>query len=377
MRKNVMLSDITHYSKGTQINGDDLLKSGDFAYLNGGITPSGFWNTSNVQGNTVTISEGGNSCGFVNYMPDPFWCGAHCYFLYGSKLNEKYLYYALKSQQDRLMALRTGACMPNIKKNDLGRFQLNIESDESIQSDIVYILSHCERIISQRERELAELNTLIKAQFVELFGDPIANPFNWPAVRVKDIIRSCEAGWSGNGQQRKKQPGEIAVLKVSAVTKGYFLPEECKVLDDQQSIKRYVFPEKGDLLFSRANTREMVGATAIIMADYPELILPDKLWKIRFKDNANVFYMKYMLSSEPIREKLSASSTGTSGSMFNVSMDKLGKILIPLPPINVQSQFAAFVAQIDKSKFRCDTSRNLWKYAVKCIWDGLCREMVL
>ena len=96
---------------------------------------------------------------------------------------------------------------------------------------------------------------------------------NWLIVEIGSVIKSIDSGWSGNGKQREKKAGEIAVLKVSAVTKGYFIPEECKVLDDQENIKKYVSPQKGDLLFSRANTKEMVGATAIIREDYPELIL--------------------------------------------------------------------------------------------------------
>jgi len=89
-----------------------------------------------------------------------------------------------------------------------------------------------------------------------------------------------------------------------------------------ENIKKYVTPEKGDLLFSRANTREMVGATAIVKEDYPSLILPDKLWKIKFRDNVNVFYMKYVLSSKSVRNQFSVVSTGTSGSMYNASIDR-------------------------------------------------------
>ena len=111
-----------------------------------------------------------------------------------------------------------------------------------------------------------------------------------------------------------------------------------------------MYPQAGDLLFSRANTREMVGATAVITEDYPEHILPDKLWKIRFLDKANVWYMKYVLSSESIRSIFSTVSTGTSGSMFNVSMDKFKSIKIPLPPLEIQQKFADFVVRTDKSK---------------------------
>ena len=88
----IQLKDICSFSKGSQINGDELIENGEYDYLNGGINPSGKWSNFNVSGDTITISEGGNSCGYVNYMPNPFWCGAHCYYLYDLRCNVKYLY---------------------------------------------------------------------------------------------------------------------------------------------------------------------------------------------------------------------------------------------------------------------------------------------
>ena len=366
----VKLSEITNYSKGTQINGDELIENGEYIYLNGGINPSGRWSSSNVSGDTVTISEGGNSSGYVNYISEPFWCGAHCYYLYDGPSNSKYLYYALKSQQDRLFAIRSGACMPNIKKSDLGNFELEFDSDEQKQNEIVKILSNVEQVILSRQKELELFDKLIKARFVELFGDVKENPNNYPLVHIKEVVSSCEAGWSGNGTQREKKDGEVAVLKVSAVTKGYFIPDECKVLDDQENIKKRVIPEKGDLIFSRANTREMVGATAIVLQDYPELILPDKLWKIRFNNEADVYYMKHVLSSKHIRDQFSAQSTGTSGSMYNVSMEKFYGISIPLPPVEQQVEFKRFVKQVDKSKVAVQKSLN----ETQKLFDSLMQE---
>ena len=130
MNVRVLLKDITSFSKGEQINGEDLLEDGAFPYLNGGIRPSGRWSDYNTPGNTITISEGGNSCGYVNLMTEPFWCGAHCYYLYDLSVDVQYLYFALKSQQSRLMGVRSGACMPNIKKNDLGCFELTIHTED-------------------------------------------------------------------------------------------------------------------------------------------------------------------------------------------------------------------------------------------------------
>lgn len=189
-----------------------------------------------------------------------------------------------------------------------------------------------------------------------MFGDPTGNPKGWNKDTIGSVVKSITAGWSTNGEAREKREGEKAVLKVSAVTQGYFKEDEYKVISDDVDIKKYVFPEKGDLLFSRANTREMVGATCIIHKDYPDLLLPDKLWKVLFVDKVNVFYMKYILSESSIRAEFSAKSTGTSGSMYNVSMDKFKNIETPVPPIELQNQFTDFVKQVDKLKFEMQKS---------------------
>lgn len=266
------------------------------------------------------------------------------------KLLPEYVYYLLMAH-DWNAGTNKAVMGKTLNKATLSKTKVNVHSYEK-QLEIVQILNQITNIIEVRNQQLEWLEKMVQARFVEMFGDVKINQHNYKKVKIKQVLKSCEAGWSGNGTQRVKKDDEIAVLKVSAVTKGYFIPEECKVLDDQENIKKYVTPEKGDLLFSRANTREMVGATAIVREDYPTLILPDKLWKIRFNDSANVFYMKYVLSSKSIRNEFSASSTGTSGSMFNVSMDKFKEIEIPIAPIELQNQFADFVQAIDKSKLQ-------------------------
>ena len=156
----VKLSDITQYSKGVQINRDELIENGDYIYLNGGINPSGRWTEANVDGNTVTISEGGNSSGYINYITEPFWCGAHCYYLFNGPKNTKYLYYALKSQQERLFAIRSGACMPNIKKSDLGKFEFEFDPNEQRQNKIVESLSRVETMVKATKPTTIILNSL-------------------------------------------------------------------------------------------------------------------------------------------------------------------------------------------------------------------------
>lgn len=278
-----------------------------------------------------------------------------CRLLPTPEVDKNYLFYFMPSALKRIEEKTPFVTVKHLSAKELNKVKVPLPPLEE-QRRIAALLDKVSDLIAKRRAQLDKLDLLVKSRFVEMFGDPETNPMNWPIVGIGAITKTIDSGWSGNGTQREKKAGEIAVLKVSAVTKGYFIPEECKVLDDQGNIKKYVFPQKGDLLFSRANTKEMVGATAIIREDYPELILPDKLWKIRFSDVTNVVYMKYILSSKTIRNKFSAASTGTSGSMYNVSMEKFKAIQIPMPEISIQNQFASFVKSVEKSKLTIQQS---------------------
>ena len=267
------------------------------------------------------------------------------------KLDRSYLAVFLRSDGfvNWAVSKTAGAKMPRLGTKDL--LNANIPLPEiKEQKAIAEKFKKLEELISLRKQQLVKMDELVKARFFEMFGEISDNSMNWDCFTIGKLISTIESGWSGNGKQREKHADEIAVLKVSAVTKGYFIPTECKVLDDQHNIKKYVYPQKGDILFSRANTKEMVGATVLIKKDYPDLILPDKLWKIRFCTDVNPIYMKHVLSTTTVRNAFSAASTGTSGSMYNVSMEKFKGVIIPVPPLSVQNEFAAFVERVDQQK---------------------------
>lgn len=116
------LATLTRIVKGQQLNKLDI-SDGDYPVWNGGITPSGFHNEWNTEGGTITISEGGNSCGFVNLAHQPFWLGGHCYALQDlSQIVERdFLFHTLKSREPEIMRLRVGSGLPNIQRADLER----------------------------------------------------------------------------------------------------------------------------------------------------------------------------------------------------------------------------------------------------------------
>ncbi len=124
--KVVALSNIANIIKGKQINGTELFDSGNYYVMNGGILPSGFYNDFNTPANTISISEGGNSCGYVQFNDVPFWSGGHCYTLQiaSTQIDLRYLFHYLKYHEQKIMALRIGSGLPNIQKKDLEHFQI-------------------------------------------------------------------------------------------------------------------------------------------------------------------------------------------------------------------------------------------------------------
>ena len=135
----IKLSDICIIEKGKQINSDLLIEKGNYYMLNGGILPSGYLNEYNTNKNTITISEGGNSCGYVNFNKTKFWCGGHCYKIISSSVNSSYLYHLLKYNEKIIMDLRVGSGLPNIQKKDLEALKLSIhKNDEQLKIGILF-----------------------------------------------------------------------------------------------------------------------------------------------------------------------------------------------------------------------------------------------
>ena len=234
--------------------------------------------------------------------------------------------------------------------SDFERYEFELPSIEK-QQELSQLLWAMQRTKQAYQNLLAKSDELVKSQFIELFGSPIKNPNAWPTLSIGDATEDILSGQCLNGAAGILQPGQKAVLKVSAVTYGYFKADEYKVLYDPKQITKGIYPQNGDLLFSRANTKEYVGATALIDHDYPDLLLPDKLWKLVFKPIILPIFAKHFLSHPEVRAVLSEMATGTSGSMFNISMEKLKGLKIIVPDMDTQLRFVEFAQQLDKSKF--------------------------
>jgi type I restriction enzyme S subunit len=129
------LDEICEIRKGQQVNGTELFEDGEYYVMNGGVEPSGCYDKFNTPANTISISEGGNSCGYVQFNNRPFWSGGHCYTLRNVNLqyNLRFLYHYLKANESEIMKLRIGSGLPNIQKKDLAAYCIpNLDIDKQI-----------------------------------------------------------------------------------------------------------------------------------------------------------------------------------------------------------------------------------------------------
>lgn len=140
--------------KGEQLNRDGLIETDTYPVINGGISPSGYTDKPNTKANTITISEGGNSCGYVALQTSDFWCGGHCYALNNPKLPLIFLYQLLKFNEKKIMTLRVGSGLPNIQKKDLESLQLTYPADLAEQMKIGAVLSSADEHIKSIEKKL-------------------------------------------------------------------------------------------------------------------------------------------------------------------------------------------------------------------------------
>ncbi|NTU50416.1 MAG: restriction endonuclease subunit S [Desulfobulbaceae bacterium] len=150
------LGEISTTTKGSQLCCSESIQDGMYPHLNGGIAPSGYAEKTNMSENTIAISEGGNSCGYVQLMRVPYWCGGHCYSVIPKCIDNSFLYQALKAQQSNLMGLRVGSGLPNVQKTALLSFKLCYPSNDIEQAAIAKVLTVMDAEIDLLETKLAK-----------------------------------------------------------------------------------------------------------------------------------------------------------------------------------------------------------------------------
>lgn len=259
----------------------------------------------------------------------------------------RYIYHFLNSEiaKKQLTKLSRGGTQKFVSLGNLRKLKIPLPPLAE-QRRIASILDQADELRQKRQQAIEKLDQLLQATFIDMFGDPVSNPKGWDLVRVGEVVDEFIGG--KNIECPDESDSDYKILKVSAVTSKVYKPNESKFAPNTFEPNPLAIVEKGDLLFSRANTTELVAATAYVWETPENIVLPDKLWKFSISDESKVnkLYLWDLFKNIEFRNELSKLSSGTSGSMKNISKGKLNELKMPLPPKELQDKFAEFSTKL-------------------------------
>lgn len=236
-----------------------------------------------------------------------------------------------------------GSLSPRVKWQSLSQFEFELPNIAK-QEELADILWTTQETRSHYKQLLTACDDVVKSQFVEMFGDE-----KWDFKPLSECVNSIDTGKSMNCGEGPRGVGGFGVLKLSALSSGTFVASENKVIskDNFMSIKEV---GKGDLLFARKNTPELVGTTVYVPNEVKGLMFPDLVFRMKPKDVNALYLLAYMRSDRGL-DLIQGMAHGSAKSMVNIPKTQLARLPVPVPPLELQQEFATFVAQVDKSKF--------------------------
>ncbi|NSY31570.1 hypothetical protein G5A87_14620, partial [Blautia sp. MSK.21.1] len=226
----------------------------------------------------------------------------------------------------------------------VSRYEIT-ELDHKKQIEVCEYLDKIYKVIKLREEELQKLDDLIKARFVEMFGDPILNPKGWEMVAVGDIVTDVRYGTSKPAVEGGKYP----YLRMNNLTSdGHLDLKDLKYIDISDDEIEKCVVRKGDVLFNRTNSIELVGKTAVF--DLPEdMVIAGYIIRVRLNEKLLPEIFSQYMNLEAIKSILRGMAKGAVN-QANINAQELQSIKVYIPSMELQNQFVEMKEQVDKSK---------------------------
>ena len=334
-----LFEDIT--KEATKIPADKYMSEGAYQIIDQSQNEiAGYTNCSEGLFTNVPVIIFGDHTRIIKYVDKPLFLGADGVKLLKAKIknpNHKYLYYALKF-----------ARIPDTGYNRHFKWLKEVEinfPEESDQHKIVATLDQVNDLISLRNQQLEQLDLLVKSRFVEMFGDPAWNNKEWEVGTIRDIVSDVRYGTSIKSSENGKYP----YLRMNNITyNGELDLTDIKYIDvpdedlDKYSVKR------GDVLFNRTNSKELVGKTCLYNRD-ELMILAGFVIRVRTNDRVVPIFLTQYMNLKYIKDLLFSMCKNACG-QANINAQEFQNINIYIPPLALQNQFADFVTEVEKQK---------------------------
>ena len=270
------------------------------------------------------------------------------YVVFGvdKKLDQQYLLHYLKSDIARtyINALATGSVRDNLKFSVLQELPINLRPIDE-QRKLASVLDYVDSVIGLRNEELSTLDTLVKSRFVELFGVYPLNPKGWETATIRDIVTDVRYGSSRPAVDGGKYP----YLRMNNITYGGELDlTDTKRIDIPDNELDKCTVRRGDVLFNRTNSKELVGKTCVYNRD-EMMVLAGFVIRVRVTERILPEFLSAFLNTDFSKRMLLGMCKAAIG-QANINAQEMQDIGIYLPPTELQRQFVQFEEQTDKSK---------------------------
>lgn len=265
-------------------------------------------------------------------------------------VSKKYLYWYLNSQYFQRFISNVGsrAAQAGFNKNDLGAAQIPLV-DKERQKEICEVLEKANKLISLRKQQLTKLDELVKARFVEMFGDMLLNSLGWsekPLECLADIVSGITKG----RKTTETDLQEVPYMAVSNVKNGYIDWTTVKtILATRQEIEQYrLLPD--DILMTEGGDPDKVGRGAIIKKPLENSIHQNHIFRVRLDESELLpsFFAEYLQHQKAKRYFLGCAKQTTG--IASINMRQLKALPVLLPPFFLQNEFATFVERVDQQK---------------------------
>jgi type I restriction enzyme S subunit len=318
--------------------------------------------------NDILVVKDGATTGKVSFVDNnfPFYDAAinEHVFLVRTKpqLNPKYLFHFFYSDNGQQLILNDfrGATVGGISRNFI---DMEIPLPPlPIQKEIADILDIANTLIEKRKAQIEKLDLLVKSQFIEMFGDPITNPMGWELGTIRDIVSDVKYGTSSPASEH----GKHIYLRMNNITyDGHLDLSNLKYINvEEKDYEKHVV-RKGDLLFNRTNSKELVGKTCVFKED-TEMIIAGYIIRVRTNQKANPEFVSALLNSKYGKVTLYDMCKAIVG-QANINAQEVQQIRTYIPPHDLQDRFASFVERVEAQKAQLKKSLELMELNYKSL----------
>ena len=286
------------------------------------------------------------------------------YLLPKENVLPEYLCYVVKYM--RLEKYFTGATIPHIYFKDYKKEEFNLDTLDR-QKEIVNILGRIECVISSRQQELQKLDELIKARFVEMFGDPVANDMGWNTLPLEKACKSIVDCPHSTPSYTNEDTGFMCI-RTSIVKKNKILWDDIEYIPEDEFVKRIQRkkPEVGDIVYTREGA--ILGIAAIIDRDCNVALGQRSMLLSPDIDKCTSAFVCVAMNSDSFLDNVLKGVSGSASPHINVGDIKAFRMI--MPPVELQKQFSDFVNQVYKSKVAVQKALD----ETQLLFDSLMQE---